>query len=123
MHLCMYGSKNPADWPGDICDTDEKARGCGWFEPRVTLKQAREEFMDGLEDDEYVFTTYRDVATLQWVLGERVHMMGLTWFERFIFWMKSFIHKPDPLVPQLPASLPEDIWNDKPDDPHPPSLA
>ncbi len=116
VHLCMYGSKNPEDWPGDICETDEKARGCSWFEPRVNIKQAREEFMDKLQDDEYVFNAYRDVATLQWVLGERVHTMGLSFLDRFFFWFKGLFHKPDPLVPQLPAHLPEDIWSDKPDD-------
>jgi hypothetical protein len=117
IHLCMYGSNNPTTWPGDTCDTDEKAKRCPMFKPRVTLEQARTEFMTKLHDDEYVFDNFRDVATLQWVLGERIHEVPLTLFERFWFWFKAKFWKPVPALPQLPEpELTSDLWYDKTND-------
>jgi hypothetical protein len=111
IHLCMYGSDNPATWPGSICDSDDIAKRCPWFKPRVAHTQARQEFLDKLADDEYVFDNYRDVATLQWVLGERIHERGLSLWEKFWFWLKAVLWKPiKPLPPAAPSVLPEDLW-------------
>ena len=113
VHLCMYGASDPATWPGDVCDDDSVARGCKVFEPRQTADQAKEEFLSSLSDDEHVFNNYRDVATLQWVLGERVHSMGLSIWERFLLWLRSKLIKRDALVPQLPeSSVPDDLWSE-----------
>lgn len=117
IHLCMYGADNAATWLGDTCDTDDKAKHCPMFKPRVTLEQARLEFMEKLSDDEYVFNNYRDVATLQWVLGERVHEIPLTWVDRLVFWFKVKFWKPSPPLPQLPAAdLPDNLWYDQKND-------
>ena len=118
IHLCMYGADKPGTWPGDTCDTDDKARRCPLFKPRVTLEDARKEFLEKLADDEYVFNNYRDMATLQWVLGERVHDVPLTLFERFWFWLKGKLWKPIPALPQLPPpELTADLWYDQKNDP------
>jgi hypothetical protein len=85
------------------------------FKPRVGIENSKKEFLELLGNDEYVFDNYRDVATLQWVLGERVHERALNWFERLILWFRfSFIKvlKPTPRLPE--SSLPEDLWNDSP---------
>ena len=120
IHLCMYGAENVKTWPGDTCDTDEKAKRCPMFKPSVSFDQARKEFMEKLSDDEYVFDNFRDVATLQWVLGERVHEIPLTFYERFLFWFKMKFWKPIPALPQLPApELSSDLWYDKDHDPPP----
>ncbi len=111
VHLCMYGS-DKGTWPGDTCDEDDKARQCPMFKPRVSLEQAKSEFLDKLSDDEYVFDNYRDVATLQWVLGQRIHDVPLTLFERFLFWIKSKMWKPVPLLPAASNSdIPSDLWD------------
>jgi hypothetical protein len=113
VHLCMYGAKDASTWPGDTCEDDDKARHCPMFKPRINLQQARSDFMEKMFDDEYVFNNYRDVATLQWVLGERVHTMGLSLWERFWFWLKIKFWKPIAPLPNLPeASLPIDLWYD-----------
>jgi len=113
IHLCMYGSDDPASWPGNICDDDAISRSCKMFQPKVSLDQARQEFIDKLSDDEYVFNNYRDMATLQWVLGKRVHEVPLTLWERFVFWFKSKLFKPQvPVAILPPADLPSDIWQD-----------
>ena len=117
VHLCMYGVQDKATWSGDTCDTDDKAKCCPMFKPRVTLEQARADFMNKLSDDEYVFDNFRDVATLQWVLGERVHEVPLTLFERFLFWLKVKFWKPAPALPQISdPELASDLWYDKTND-------
>jgi hypothetical protein len=115
VHICMYGAETPKTWPGDTCDAmDDKAKSCPMFKPRVSLDQARKEFEDKLADDEYVFNNFRDVATLQWVLGQRVHEIPLTLLDRFFFWLKKKFWKSEPALPQLPpAELPEGLWYDQ----------
>jgi hypothetical protein len=122
VHLCMYGANNPATWEGNTCDVyDDKSKHCPMFQPRVNIEQARNEFIGKLSDDEYVFNNFRDVATLQWVLGERVHDVPLTLFERFWFWFKAKLWKPVPALPPLPLSdLPAELWYG-PNDPPPSS--
>lgn len=122
VHLCMYGANDAGTWPGDTCDTDDKAKRCPMFKPRVSLEQARTGFLEKLSDDEYVFDNFRDMATLQWVLGERVHDVPLTFFERLVFWLKIKFWKPIPALPQLPSSdLPAELWYDPKDDSPPAS--
>jgi hypothetical protein len=122
VHLCMYGADKASTWQGDTCDSDDKAKRCPMFKPRVTLEQARAEFLARLSDDEYVFDNHRDVATLQWVLGERIHEVPLTFFERFWFWLRAKLWKPIPALPQLPPpELTSDLWYDHKNDPPPAS--
>ena len=117
VHLCMYGAEKPDTWPGDTCDTDEKAKRCPMFKPLVTLEQARQEFMEKMSDDKYVFDNFRDVAALQWVLNIRVHAVPLTLMERFWFWLKAKFWKPVPALPQLPEpELSAELWYDKTND-------
>ena len=111
VRLCMYGADDPARWSGDVCDDDATARSCKMFKPSVDMDQAKAEFLDLMADDEYVFDNYRDVATLQWVLGERVHGMPLSWIERLGFWLQSKLSKPSKQTPLLPqGDLPGDLW-------------
>ena len=102
VHLCMYGAENAAKWLGETCDEDEKAKKCLMFKPIVSIEQAKSEFLEKLADDEYVFDNYRDIATLQWVLGKRIYDTPLTFFERFMFWLKTRFWKSE--TPRLPES-------------------
>jgi len=113
VRLCMYGAEDAAKWEGNVCDTDEVSRSCPMFRPRVSAAEAKDEFLESVADDELVFEKYRDVATLQWVLGERVHEIPLTWWDRLTLWFRvqlSKVVKPAPRLP--PAELPKDIWDD-----------
>jgi len=95
-----------------MCDHDDIAKSCKMFNPLVSIEQAREEFLEKLSDDEYVFNNYRDMATLQWVIGQRVHEVPLTAWERFVFWLKAKLFKPEPRIEALPAAeIPSDIWD------------
>lgn len=112
VHLCMYGSEDSKNWKGSICDSDEVSLSCPMFKPRTSIQESKKEFIEHLADDEYVFNNYRDMATLQWVLGERVHEMSLSLFDRFNIWFKSlFIGVKNP-VPDATVYLPDDIWDD-----------
>lgn len=116
--LCMYGASDASKWPGNICDDVATAKSCPMFNPRVTVEEAKAEFIDQLEDDEFVFNNYRDVATLQWVLGERVHDIPLTWWERLIVWFSMKSAKVLPPSPQLPEPDANTLWTE--DDTAPP---
>ena len=109
--LCMYGSDDASKWQGDICDTDSRAKSCPVFAPRMDVEQAKSEFLEKLADDEYVFNTYRDVATLQWVLGERVHSIPLSLWERFVLWVNSKFWKVE-RVKALPQVETSSLWSE-----------
>lgn len=113
LRLCMYGAEDPSKWLGDVCDKAETARGCGWFKPKTSVDEAKDEFVSLLADDEYTYDNYRDVATLQWVLNDRVHKKALSMWERLVIWIYSFFIRVRPPVPQLPeGEIPDDLWSD-----------
>jgi hypothetical protein len=87
IRLCTYGSERPDLWNGDICDDDETAKKCPYFVAKVSEGQAVDEFNTLMADDDYVLENYKDMATLQWVLSDRVHRMPLSLWDRIILWM------------------------------------
>jgi hypothetical protein len=111
IRLCMYGSEDLTKWSGDICDGDDTSKSCKWFKPRITAEEAKKEFLDKLSDDKYVYDSYLDIATLQWVLEDRVHKHRLSLWERFLIWI-GIIGLKDELEPEQITNLPEDIWED-----------
>lgn len=109
--LCMYGSES-GDWAGDVCDDDDVARRCKWFKPRKSLEDARVEFMELLADDEWVYENHRDMAALQWVLGDRIHKHGLSLLDRAWIWIVSAfsgVAKPSPALPPFEDISDEDL--------------
>jgi hypothetical protein len=110
--LCSYGSQDPSSWNGVICDDDNITKACPMFQPLVDSEQARVEAETLLADDEWVLTNMKDVAALQWVLGDRVYKKGLNWFQRLKLWIQvKMTRVPKPIfLPELPAN----IWDDDP---------
>lgn len=111
IRLCMYGANDPSEWKGDVCDKDETAERCAYFNPKVSIEEAQEEFKDLVADDDYVLEHYKEVATLQWVLGERVVNMPFTFIDKMGFiWHSLFqrVKKPKK-TPELPEA-PDDLW-------------
>lgn len=112
IRLCMYGADDPSEWKGDVCEKDETAEGCKYFKPKTSVAEAQEEFQDLVADDNYVYEHYREVATLQWVLGDRVSNMPFTFMDRLSLIFHSFFHsveKPKK-TPELPEAAPDDLW-------------
>jgi len=113
----MYGSESPSSWNGDVCDSDSKSYPCPLFRPLRNAESAADEFMESLLDDSHVFENYRDLAALQWVLGDR--RPTLPWYRRLlVFLTGKFFPK---AVTALPSSPPpdgapdpalEDLWRD-----------
>jgi hypothetical protein len=116
IRLCMYGSEDSTKWNGDICDDDVKSQHCPLFRPIMSVEEARLEFQTRLANDDYTYDNYRDIATLQWVLEDRIHKHQLSLWERFIVWIRfRRIKAPAPL-PLLPAGdVPDDFWVDNVD--------
>lgn len=119
VRLCMYGAAD-GEWSGTICDSESTSRPCPYFQPRLPADSAKIEFLDTLADNEHVFDNYRDMATLQWVLGERVYDMPLTLIDRVVLWFTVLFA----LVPRASRresipQLPSDLWDDD-DSPAPP---
>lgn len=118
VRLCMYQFTpgGGTGWSGVVCDDDETAERCPYFVPSKGVPDARAEFMASLEDDEHVFDNYRDVATLQWVIGERVHSMPLSWWERlWLSFVAVFIRVARPSKALPPVKVPDDLWDDQND--------
>jgi hypothetical protein len=107
----MYGSNDPKKWTGLTCDSDNIAKSCSMFKPKVDSDTARDEFFKLVSNDEYVFNNQRDVATLQWVLGLRIYDIKLSIVERFMLWivcMFSRVNKPKFLLEDIPNDSIED---------------
>lgn len=120
VRLCMYGCGDTANWPGDVCDSDDVSRSCPKFKPRQSMESAKAEFMEHLKDDEWVFEHHKDLAAFQWVLEDRLHRMQLSWLERLMLWFYAVLFRRAKPSPQLPAPpIPQDLWSD--DAPPPPS--
>lgn len=82
--LCMYGSENPEEWPGTICETIED---CHHFEPKYTKEEVKAEFEESLKDEVVVAHQYKDIAALQWVLDDKVYSWDLAWYQRLHLWL------------------------------------
>jgi len=88
--LCMYGSENPEEWEGVICDEAfggiTLARNCGTFKPHKTKIEIKAEFNALMENEDLgvIAAQYPDVAALLWTLGERGYTPTL--WQRFLWW-------------------------------------
>ena len=105
--LCMYESNDPKKWVGMTCDSDDIAKSCKMFKPKVDPETARDDFFKLVSNDEYVFNNQRDIATLQWVLGLRIYDMESSLLERFMLWVVCTFSRVD-----KPKFLLEDISDD-----------
>lgn len=102
--ICMFGSDSPADWPGDICDSDSVSSSCPKFRALRSEEEARSDFGALLMDDKLVYERYRDLAALQWVLQERAGSLGL--LRRLLRFILRLL--PSRPVPSLPPGS-EDV--------------
>lgn len=117
VRLCMYGSSDPASWAGEVCDSDEKAASCPMFAPSVRREEAMAAFEELMRDDDHVYENYKDLAALQWVLGDRVHRHRPGLLERLLNWFavrRAPVPAPAPALPEPTDREMEDIWKDDP---------
>ena len=88
--LCMLNADNPEEWGGVICDDIETAQDCPFFQAKFNREDIESEFEDELEDDKIVAHNYKDIAALQWMIGEKVYSWDLRWYQSIrvtlVFW-------------------------------------
>jgi len=85
--VCLYGCKDPSIWEGELCYTIDKSSTCNWFKPTKSINVAENEFDELMKDDEYVNKHYKDIASLQWVIEDRIYKYDLNLFERILRWV------------------------------------
>lgn len=83
MGLCMLGSEGPDDWKGDICEDPIDAQRCPYFDPRQTIQDVHDNFLEDLETR----TLSGEVQTLFWVLADK--KVSLPWWK--VFWFKHIL--------------------------------
>lgn len=81
IRLCMLGAERPDKWGGKVCDSEQTAQECPFFEPRKSEEEIREEFEKDVMDPEVVNREFRDISALRWVL-ESDYDEDLSWWER-----------------------------------------
>ena len=84
--LCMLGSENPAEWPGTICEDPIDAERCPYFNPTQTKEGMMSEFVEQLQDIDWVAENMPDVMALLWVLDDVPANYHLPWWKRVAFW-------------------------------------
>lgn len=84
VRLCMLGSDDPENWPGNICDTVENVRTCPFYRNRYDKDELKAKFDTVLEDPDVLYNEYRDIAMLKWILEEEPP--ALTWWQKFKLW-------------------------------------
>lgn len=116
IRVCAYNIDNHVTWNGDICDSDRVAESCRLFEPLKTVKEANDSFNYLITDDDYVYENYRDIATLQWVLEDRIQNWNNIFTIIYVWFLSLFVkpNKPSP-SPILNDEELDTVW-DKDDD-------
>lgn len=87
IRICTYGSNDPANWNGDICDSELVSANCPYFTPSKEQHTLSQEFDEILSNDQKTLQEYPDVAALQWVLNDRVSRMNWS----FKIWWVSLL--------------------------------
>lgn len=83
--LCLYGSDDPENWGGDICEDVIDAERCPYFEPRELPEQIIEKFRRDMTSVDWIRQNLPDIYHLLWVL-EHVEPPK-SWWERFKYWL------------------------------------
>jgi hypothetical protein len=68
--LCMYGSENPEQWGGTICEDPIDAQRCPFFTPKHGREEVIQEFKEQLGSNEWVKKNLPEVESLRWVLAD-----------------------------------------------------
>jgi hypothetical protein len=112
IRLCMYGSEKPDLWNGDVCDDDATAHACPYFSPKISEDRSVEKFNELMSDDAFVLENYKDIASLQWVLNDRVHLTPLSVWDKIKIWFDTFFRRRCSLklLPEKIGEKPEDLW-------------
>jgi hypothetical protein len=109
--LCMYGSDDPEEWSGDICDEPLDAQRCPVFETTETPLLAAQIFVAQVQEPGWLEAEMPNVAHLVWALGDGAALpeARIPWWRRW--WLRFF---PPPLEPKLPPFDPSKLLPEVP---------
>ena len=89
IRICTYGSDDPKNWNGDVCDHESTAASCPYFSSIHNENDKNKEFDLILNDDKQTLDLYPDVAALQWVLDVRHPLPKLGLWISMWLWLKT----------------------------------
>jgi hypothetical protein len=101
IRLCMLGSDNPEEWPGNICQDPLTAKRCPFFENKHNHQDALREYKERIADPKVLAHEYKDIAALKWTLesdppvelsdktlGQRIYFYIFAVFVKFQMWLR-----------------------------------
>jgi len=92
--LCMLGSENPEEWPGNVCEEPIDAQRWPYFNFKMSRLEVYERFVMDLENPEWVEASLPEVCQLLWVLGSRLELADReTGLVRLWAWWKRILVK------------------------------
>ncbi len=107
--LCMLGSDNIEEWPGNICEEPIDAARCPYFKSTVSKAEVWQQFKVHIEDLAWVQANLPELYGLLWVLDD-ARSPDLPWGKRA--WFKFLRIHVQPVVsndaPALLPAAPED---------------
>lgn len=91
--LCMLDASDTEEWEGFICDDEETAKNCPYFDCKNSRESIKQEFEEDLEDEVVVANQYKDIAALQWVLQQKAYTWDLKWYQVLWTWFIFQLHR------------------------------
>jgi len=104
MGLCTYGSEDPTEWNGDICEEPIDAQRCPMFVPIRSKDDVLQEFRRQLADPEWVAAHMPGLSELVWVLDTLPP--NIPWWRRVLWWFQRVRHEPLSTTESVTALLP-----------------
>jgi hypothetical protein len=97
--LCMLGSEDPTNWPGNICEDPIDAQTCPAFDPLRNRQKVQDEFQTQLKIPTWVRDNLPEVSELLWVLEvETAQPPQQPWWRKLLRKLLSYT-----TLPQLPS--------------------
>lgn len=96
LGLCMLKTTIDGVWAGTICEDDIDAQGCPYFQAKQTPEEVYRQFLEDLENEQWVVLNLPRIQPLLWVLGSRYERLdreplplALPWWKRVWLALKN----------------------------------
>ena len=88
--LCMLGSEDVENWPGNICEDPIDAQRCPYFDPAHSKTLIFEQFKANVTDNDWIRVNMPEMYGLLWVLDDS-RIRSLPWW-KFLWFKMLRIH-------------------------------
>lgn len=103
LDLCLYGSENPGEWSGDMCETEKDAEACPHFEPILSKEKIELDFETILVDKKRLEEELPNVFELAWVIDFVEAPVKMSWWAQLC---RVFRRRPSVVTSDLLNLLP-----------------